>query len=54
MKEKFDVKFISTPQLGDDGYVKVAYVILMDECIVELVQVLNQKAKYSGGSELLL
>lgn len=48
-KEKFDVKFISRPQLSNNGYVKVAYVILMDECIVELVQVLNQKAKYSGG-----
>ena len=45
----FDVSFISEPQLSPDGYVKVAYAILMEECIVELVQVLNEKARFSGG-----
>ena len=49
LKDNYDVEFISEPLLSKDGYVKVAYAILMDECIVELVQVLNQKAKYSGG-----
>ena len=49
LKDKYEVKFISKPQLSQDGFVKVAYAIIMDECIVELVQVLDERAKYSGG-----
>jgi len=45
----YDVEFISEPLLSKDGFVKVAYAILMDECIVELVQVLDERAKHSGG-----
>ena len=45
----FDVSFISKPLLSPDKYVKVAYVKIMDECIVELVQVLDKRATYSGG-----
>ena len=45
----FDVSFISEPLLSPEGYVKVAYAILMDECIVELVEVLDERAKFSGG-----
>ena len=48
-RNKFDVSFISEPLLSPDGFVKVAYAILMNECIVELVEVLDEKAKYSGG-----
>ena len=40
----YDVRFISAPRISPDGFVKVAYVILLDECIVELVQVLNEIA----------
>lgn len=49
LRNKFDVSFISAPLLSLDGFVKVAYAILMNECIVELVQVLDERAKYSGG-----
>ncbi len=48
-RNKFDVSFISEPLLSPDGFVKVAYAIMMNECIVELVEVLDEKAKYSGG-----
>ena len=48
-RNNFKVSFISEPLLSPDGYVKVAYVILMDECIVELVEVLDERAKFSGG-----
>lgn len=48
-REQFEVEFISKPIMSPDGYVKVAYAILMQECIVELVEVLDEKARYSGG-----
>ena len=48
-RKKFDVKFISKPLKSPDGFVKVAYAILMNECIVELVQVLDERARFSGG-----
>ena len=44
----YPVKFISPPIKSPDGFVKVAYVILMNECIVELVEVLDEKAKLTG------
>jgi glyoxylase I family protein len=49
IRNNFEVSFISEPLLSLDGYVKVAYAILMDECIVELVQVFDERAKFSGG-----
>lgn len=48
-RKNFDVSFISEPLLSPEGYVKVAYAVLMDECIVELVEVLDERAKISGG-----
>jgi catechol 2,3-dioxygenase-like lactoylglutathione lyase family enzyme len=48
-RKDFGVSFISEPLLSPDGYVKLAYAILMDECIVELVEVLDERAKFSGG-----
>ena len=48
-RKNFGVSFISEPLLSPDGYVKVAYAVLMDECIVELVEVLDERAKFSGG-----
>jgi len=48
-REQYDVEYISKPIISPDGYVKVAYATLMQECIVELVQVLDEKAKFSGG-----
>jgi catechol 2,3-dioxygenase-like lactoylglutathione lyase family enzyme len=41
---EYNVKFIAPPQVSPEGFVKVAYVILMDECIVELVEVLDERA----------
>lgn len=46
----FLVKWISPPFTMPDGGVKMAYAVLNDECIVELVQVLDKKATYSGGA----
>ncbi len=48
-RENFEVEFMSKPLKSPDNFVKVAYVIIMNECIVELVQVFDEKAKYSGG-----
>ena len=48
-RNDFKVCFISKPLISPDGFVKVAYAILMNECIVELVEVLNEKAKYTGA-----
>ena len=50
-RKNFGVSFISEPLLSPDGYVKVAYAVLMDECIVELVEVLDERAKLSGGKK---
>jgi catechol 2,3-dioxygenase-like lactoylglutathione lyase family enzyme len=45
----FDIHFISEPLLSPDGSVKVAYALIMQECLVELVEVLDSKGTYSGG-----
>ena len=49
IRNNFDISFISKPLLSPDGFVKVAYVVLMNECIVELVNVLDKRANLSGG-----
>lgn len=49
LRNNFDISYISEPLLSPDGLVKVAYAVLMNECIVELVEVLDQRAKFSGG-----
>ena len=47
---KFDVRFLTHPLISPDGFVKVAYTVFMEECIVELVEVLDPRATYSGGN----
>ena len=47
---EYDVKFISPPQKSPDGFVKVAYVVIMDESIVELVEVLDPRTTFTGGA----
>ena len=32
---KFDVRFLTHPLISPDGFVKVAYTVFMEECIVE-------------------
>ena len=48
-RKNYPVKFISPPTLSPDGFVKVAYAVLMEECLIEIVQVLDNRAKYTGG-----
>ena len=43
----YPVDFVSPPFL--DGYVKVAYARIMNECLVEMVEVLDERARFSGG-----
>lgn len=40
-RKEYNVRFISPPLKSPDGYVKVAYAVLMEESIVELVEVLT-------------
>ena len=47
--KKYNIKFINKPILSPDNFVKVAYVLIMNEVLVEVVEVLNKKAKFSGG-----
>ena len=47
--KKYNTKFINKPILSPDNFVKVAYVLIMNEVLVEVVEVLNKKAKFSGG-----
>jgi len=51
IRNNFDVSFFSEPLISPDGFVKVAYATLMNECIVEIVQVFDKRAKYSGGNK---
>jgi len=39
--DQYDVRFTTPPLLSPDGLVKVAYAVIMEEVIVELVQVLD-------------
>ena len=48
IRNNFDVSFFSEPLISPDGFVKVAYATLMNECIVEIVQVFDKRAKYSS------
>jgi hypothetical protein len=47
--KKFKIKLIGEPKLNTDRSVKVVYAIINNEIICEVVEVLNGKAKYSGG-----
>jgi catechol 2,3-dioxygenase-like lactoylglutathione lyase family enzyme len=48
IRNNFDVSFFSEPLFSPDGFIKVAYATLMNECIVEIVQVFDKRAKYSS------
>lgn len=45
---EFPITFINPPYF--DGAVKVAYAIVMDECLIEVVEVVDEKARFSGGT----
>ena len=47
-RTSYSVKFISPPIESPDGFVKVAYAVLLDECLVELVEVLDDRGMFSG------
>lgn len=49
-RTSYEVQFISPPLRSPDGFTKVAYAVLMEECIVELVEVLEDCAVFSGGN----
>ena len=46
-RESFPIKFINPPYF--DGAVKLAYAIVMEECLIEIVEVVDEKARFSGG-----
>ena len=43
----FPIKFINPPYF--DGAVKLAYAVVMEECLIEIVEVVDEKARFSGG-----
>ena len=47
---KLGVDFKSKPLISPDNTVKVVYAIVNKEIIVEIVEVLKDQAKYSGGN----
>ena len=49
-RTEFPVRFLSAPLLSPDGFVKVAYAVVLEESILELVQVLDKRAAMSGGN----
>lgn len=48
--KEYPINFLSPPLLSPDGFVKVAYAIIMEECLVELVEVLDDQGKITGGN----
>lgn len=48
--KEYHINFLSPPLLSPEGYVKVAYAIIMEECLVELVEVLDDHGKITGGN----
>lgn len=49
-RDEYDVEFMSPPLKSPDGFVEVAYAVLMGEHIIELVEVFDPRAAYSGGN----
>jgi hypothetical protein len=49
-RNNYPVRFLSPPTLNPEGTARVAYVILMEECLVELVEVLSPEAAFTGGN----
>ncbi len=47
--KKFKVHFVNKPILSEDKFVKVAYIKVLDEILIEIVEVLNKRADFSGG-----
>ena len=47
--KKFNVQFVNKPILSEDKFVKVAYVKVLNEILIEIVEVLNKRADFSGG-----
>jgi catechol 2,3-dioxygenase-like lactoylglutathione lyase family enzyme len=48
-QSEFEVRFLTSPLRSPDGFVKVAYVVVREECLLELVEVLDSRAELSGG-----
>ena len=48
-RKNFNIKFLSPPLIGPNGFVKVAYAIILNECLVELVEVLDEKGRITGS-----
>ena len=40
----FPIKFINPPYF--DGAVKLAYAVVMEECLIEIVEVVDEKARF--------
>jgi hypothetical protein len=47
-RSQFNIQFLSPPLLSPNGFVEVAYTIIMDEFMIELVQVLDERAVYTN------
>ena len=45
----FNIKFLSPPLLSPNGFVKVAYAIILNESLVELVEVIHEKGRITGS-----
>tara|TARA_B100000780_G_C20984151_1_gene393407 strand:- start:184 stop:642 length:459 start_codon:yes stop_codon:yes gene_type:complete len=46
-RASFPIKFVNPPHF--DGAVKLAYAVIMEECLIEIVEVVDEKAHFSGG-----
>ena len=47
-RNAYEVRFLSAPLLSPNGYVQVAYAVVMEEFMVELVQVLDERGSYTN------
>lgn len=47
---EYGVRFLSPPLTSPNGWVKVAYAVVLEEAMVELVEVLDERAQFSGGN----
>ena len=48
-RKNFNIKFLSPPLISPNGFVKVAYAIILNECLIELVEVLDEKGRITGS-----
>jgi hypothetical protein len=49
--KKYRIRFISEPIFSLDKSVKVAYIVIANEILCEVVEVLNKKALFSGDNK---